>query len=397
MMNLNDKKQKGWCTKILIIIITILYSPSTYSQTVKQILISNSESYTDHIALATDATDKDLMVKFQFNEDENTLTVSIISYRMLFVFWENTPYKGTIGYRRKIRLDRLPFVATSNPDDHFRLSKSKKKSIPKPRKKHIFRKWIEYEGLQPQEKELKMVNDYIEQTFDIQNRRLQVKVHLRDLMFLDVERRKGNITKYAVGDGKDIDTEYQINILRNPCFGLDEETTAANNALSAIKKSYSTLKEKYGSGTVKTNESLQAFNEIKQTVIEQYPQNTEISACPDIQVARDQYNIIADSIQSLNVVLETPMSAVEKVMGSKKGRAINVKTILYNARLIDNSVAKWLRSKDETERRDLERTCRNLIKETRLFINNGKAISADEQNAVKIFLKAEQYFNTTCR
>lgn len=375
-----------------------VFSPLS-AQTVKPITVSQDTSYTDHIALANDATDKDLMVKFQFNEQENTLTVSLISYRRLFVFWEDTRYKGTItSCKKRIRTDRLPYIVTTDPADRFKLGKTYRTMIPQPRKKYIFKKWIEYDGLQPQESEKFMLNDYIEQVYDIQNKRTNVTIRLHDILLMDQQKRRDGSNRCEITYGKDLNTEYQITIRRNPCFGLDEEIAAANNALSAIRQSYASLKETAGKGTVKTTEALNAFNELKQTVVAQFPKNENTSACPDIQAARDQYNLTADSIQAISVAMETqPVSPIEAVMGSKKGRAVNAKAILYNARQIDNAVATWLYSKDETQRRDMERLCRNLIKDTKVFINSGKATTPEEKNAINIFLKAENYFNKTCK
>ena len=48
------------------------------AQTVKHIAVSQEESYTDHISLEGDVTDKDIMVKFVFDEAANQLTVSLM-------------------------------------------------------------------------------------------------------------------------------------------------------------------------------------------------------------------------------------------------------------------------------------------------------------------------------
>lgn len=69
-----------------------------------------------------------------------------------------------------------------------------RKSI-KPKRKHIFRQWIEYEGLQPQPTEYKMVNDYIEQTFDILHEMADVSITLRDILVMS-ERTSRKKIKY---------------------------------------------------------------------------------------------------------------------------------------------------------------------------------------------------------
>ena len=61
--------------------------------------------------------------------------------------------------------------------------KALRKSI-KPERKHIFSRWIEYEGLQPQPTDYKMVNDYIEQSFDILRQETNVSIMLRDILVM---------------------------------------------------------------------------------------------------------------------------------------------------------------------------------------------------------------------
>lgn len=382
--------------KLLIIIAMCLQMVVAQAQNVKNITVSQTESYTDHLSMKTDAKDMDLMVKFVFNEDNNTLTVSVISYRTLFVFWDNTRYKGVVK-SNKIHPDKLPYVVTSNNTDHFKLGKNFRKSLPHPRKKYIFKKWIEVEGIQPVDNELKMVNDYIERTFNIQGKRTSVTVTLHDLMLMDLVKQKGLSRYYEIPYGKDMDTKYQVTIQRNPCFGLDEEVSAAKNSLAAIQKSFSAFMEKYGNKTVSDEASKQTFVELQKTLLTQFPKNDNVSPCPDIQQARDQYNQLSDSIQNLTVSVEAGSSDALAAIGGEEGRALNAKLILSNARQLDNTVALWLDSKDEAERADLVSQGRDLIKDTSAMIGNSNGHTPEEQNAVSLFRKAEQYFNKVCK
>lgn len=386
-----------WYALLALLPATMVAQTSKESvQTVKAITVAQDEPYTDHIMLTNDVKDKDLMVKFVFNEDKNTLTVSLISYRRLFVFWEDTRYKGVFSGSGKLHVDKLPFIITSNPADRFRLSKSYRKSLPKPYKKHIFKKWIEYEGLQPVDKERNMVNDFIEQSFDIQNKRTNVVVRLRDLLLMDETGKKGSSSRYELSNGKDLNIGYQITIQRNPCFGQDEELAAASKSLTAITTSYKNFKKKYSKGKVTSDESLKLFKEMKSVLTGQFTKNTDISACQDIQKLRNQYNMTVDSINNMNVKIETPTEATTNIMGAK-GRAMNTKVVLSNARQIDQIVARWLRSRDEVEREDLKKQCQGIIKDTNVIINTGSTQTAEERNAINIFRQAEKYFNKSCK
>ena len=379
--------------RAFIIAACCLATITLHGKTIKTITVADGVPFTDHIAMATDATDKDLMVKFTFDESANTLTVSVLSYRMLFVFWESTPYKGVVR-RRWIHTDRLPYVVTQEEGQCFRLTKPMRNSLTKPYKKHVFRKWIEYEGLQPQEKELKMLNDYIDQTFDIQNKRDSVVIRLRDIMLMDATHQKGIKTRYEIGFGKDLDTEYQITIQRNPCFGLEKDIESAQKSLEAVKKSFQSLKAKYGKGKVASENAKKAFDELKSTLATQFQQVTDSSACPILQDSYNQYNLYADSLANMKVTIVAPSEATDKIMGSK-GNEANAKIILFNARLLDSKVAQWLNSRDPSERADIVSTCRNIIKDTRLIINTLPSVQWRE--TIKVFNEAEQYFNKICR
>ena len=388
-----------WYALLTLLPTTMLaQAPKQSIQTAKAITISQEEPYTDNIMLTNDVKDKDLMVKLVFNEDKNTLTVSLISYRRLFVFWDDTRYKGTFSGSGKLHIDRLPYVITSNDGDRFRLSKSYRKSLPKPRKQHIFKKWIEYEGLQPVDKERNMVNDYIEQTFDIQNKRTNVVVRLRDILLMDQTGEKGKSKRYELSNGKDLNTEYQITIQRNPCFGTEEEMAAVSKSLTGIMGSYKNFKKKYGKGRVGTEEALKLFKEMKSVLTTQFTKDTIVSQCPDIQKLRDQYNLIVDSINGIDVKMESAniLEASGAIMGAK-GRVMNTKIILSNARQLDQNVARWLRSNDQVEREDLKMQCMGIIKDTNLIINSGGGQTAEERNAINIFRQAEKYFNKSCK
>ena len=339
-----------WYVMMALLPVTMLARPAKSSvTTAKAITVAEDEPYTDHITLTNDIKDRDLMVKFVFNEKANTLTVSLISYRRLFVFWDDTRYKSAFSGSGKLHIDKLSYVIASNPKDRFQLGKAYRKSLPKPRKKHIFKKWIDYEGLQPVEQERNMVNDYIEQTFDIQGKRNNVVVKLRDILLMDQTSQKGHSRRYELSFGKNLDTDYQVAIKRNPCFGQDEELATANKNLTAITNSYKNLKKKYGKGKVGSEESMKLFKEMKSVLTSQFTKDSVVNACPDIQKVRDQYNMLVDSIQNINVKMEAAADATSGIMGAK-GRTLNTKVVLSNARQIDQYVARWLRSHDEVER-----------------------------------------------
>ena len=131
-------------------------------------------------------------VRAMFKEDANTLTVTLISYRSLFVFWDKVHFKPLIK-GRKLRPAQLPYVVAFEPTDKYRITKLVKASIPKPRKEFFFQRWIDYDGLQPTPIEYKMENDFIAQTFDILNKRTQVNITLHDVFLIDKTEKRSII------------------------------------------------------------------------------------------------------------------------------------------------------------------------------------------------------------
>lgn len=373
--------------------VSLLHVSMMQAQTTKNISVSDNESYTDHIALSNDTKDMDLMVKFVFNEEKNTLTVSLISYRTLFVFWDNARYKKAIKHRR-IKPDNLPYVVSSNPGDQFRVTRTFRKTIPKPRRKQILKKWIEVSGLQPIDKELMMVNDFIEQTFDIHGKLGVVTVRLRDVMLLDEVKKKSSSSRYDITYGRDLNITYKVSLQRNPCFGLDEEIASSANSLEAINKSYATLRKT--ADKVSNDESHKVFIDMKATLIEQFPKNTTASRCADIQQSRDKYNQIVDSIQALDTKIDA-VTASGAAGPMVDGGGLNAREILSNARILDNTVSRWLASRDPAERADLVAQGRSIIKDINTLISGRYGQTSEEKNAITVFRKAEKYFNKVCK
>ena len=359
------------------------------AQTIRNISVSQKASYTDHISLEEDATDKDLMVKFVFDEAANTLTVSLISYRSLYVFRENVRYKPLIK-GRTLRPDQLPYVVNYDPTEKYKLSSEFKQSIAKPYKKFVFSRWADYEGLQPVPQDYAMINDFISQTFDIVNKRSQVVVTLHDIMLIDDVSKHPDKKRYEISFARDLNREYRITIERDPCFGLEEEVASAKQALESISKGYTSIKGKYGSGVVSSEASLSVFNEMKELMVNQFPHKDIQSSCPDVQQAWDEYNQIADSISAMTC-------RVSGGSGSGGGEGINAKVLLNKARQIDALVSRYLLSSDPIEKRDIIQQSESIIKSVNASIAGQRAYTAEQQKALNLYREAVRYYKSKCQ
>ena len=371
---------------LLTLPVLCLMAAPVKAQTVKNISVSAGASATDHIALSEDSRDTDVLVKFVFDEDKNTLTVSALSYRTLFVFREASRYKAVISHNCLIP-DKLPYVADADKGSKFKLSKGLIKSIPSPKKKYIFNRWIEYEGLQPTPADYKMVNDYIEQTFDILDKRNSVSVTLRDLFLLE----PGKKSSFQILQGRDLNARYQIRIQRNPCLERDKEIAEAAANVETIKTAYENFHKVYASGTVTSLDALGVYKDTKQVLLTQFPPKKAVSQCPDIQKSLDDYNHYVDSIANHFCRIEAPEEP-----GNVK--TLDTKMIYAQARQIDKAVARYLVSKDELEKSDLVTQCNEIIKDISATIAKYPYVmSAEEESAVRVYRQAEQYFKKTCK
>ncbi|MBO7419397.1 MAG: hypothetical protein J6U14_10770 [Bacteroidaceae bacterium] len=361
------------------------------AQTVKTITVSHQTPYTDHLTLSKDARDKDLMVKFIFDEGANTLTVSLISYRSLFVFWDQVRYKPAV-WNGKLRPGLLPYVTEGNPDTKIRLSRKFKRSIPLPRKNHVFNRWIYVDGMQPVPMPYKLVNDIIEQKFDIVGKREMVKVTLRDVLLMDqIPTRLGKPEKYEISFSTDLNLQYQVLISRDPCFGMDEEIAAAQNAVASVEKASVAIKNRFGNGVAASKELLDVFEEMKSLFLQQFAPHEGTSTCPNVNQAWEEYNKHVSSIASL----ECRLGGIDSD-GVVVGDGVSARLLLVKARQIDGYVSRWLLTKDVIERRDIIAKCEGVIGEVNELVSL-QGIKTDEQRrALNVFREAQQYYKTNC-
>ena len=383
-------------TKLFIIVAMVTQATFLYAQDTKSITISPESEYTEQLSLKADDKDMDITLKITFDEVKNTLTVSIYATKMVFVFWQNTSYQSVV-HRRWLLPDKLPYVVSCHPLDRFRFTKESRRRIHKPYKQYIFRNWIEVGSLKAIEEEHQMVNEHLEQVFNIQGLRSNVAIRLRDIMLMEQGRQQGMGNDYDIIYGKDLNTEYQITLQRDPCLGLDNDVKVAQNNLTNIRQSYAIFHKKFGHGIVTSEEELKAFNDLQETLVAKYPKESATSCCPDIQKAHDTYNALVDSILSVSVKLEATPTDALTALGGAEGHALNAKSILANARLLDNTISHWLISRDEAERNDLDEQCRTIIRETSAMIGDRLGQTDEERNAVALFRKAVKYYKKTCK
>lgn len=381
---------KFWIKAICLLLLLGSFGLSE-AQTLKQVEVSGSAPYVDHVALMPGSADMDMMVKIAFDEPNNSLTVSLISYRKLFVFQSAVRYSQVVKWNR-LRPDRLPYPVASNELARYTVTKSLKKSLGKA-KKYVFKRWIEYDGLQPQPAEYNMVNDYIEQRFDILYKEAPVSFTLRDLLLMEGPTTTHKKTGYDLFFLTDLNRTYEVTIRRDPCFGKEEAIQLSASQLESIKASYAAFDQKFGSSSqFQTADSEKLFDKMKELLLQQFPRQEETNPCPTIQANIDQYNAYVDSIEQ--------MQCKFRIMSDAGTLSIpldlSADYILSAARKIDNHVNRWLLTSDKIERKDLENACLNLIDQIQPQIDQATDITSDQHEAIRIFHEAANYFRKTC-
>ncbi len=356
-----------------------------HAQLAKTAHVSGKEPFTDNIEMSKDLKDTDLIVKFIFNEGANTLTVRLISYRGLFVFRDDVRYGQVVTWLH-LRPEKFPYPVKTDPKAEYYVTDRIRQSIKGPLGKQLFHRWIQVDGLQPVPCEYNMVNDAIEQTFDIQQKRSVVQVTLRDVFLMDPDKKEG---KYSIVYWKDLNLRYDVAIVRDPCFGKEQEISTTKLSYEGIKAAYDSLKVRYGSGIVQTRESLAIFTEIKAGLTGQYPKKNSDSDCECIYQTVDAYNMYVDSIARMEVKI--PEAVKASIV-----RGVNPQSLLSKAQKLDINVSRWLASGNAKEKKDIERECVKIVNAGNKEIEDKGLYTAEQKNAASTFKRAEAYFNKTC-
>ena len=237
-----------------------------------------------------------------------------------------------------------------------------------------------------------MVNDYIEQKFDILHKEAPISITLRDILVMDEEitpKKK----KYNLFFQIDLNRKYEITIKRDPCFGKEEALQTSITRVENIRTSFFTFVQKFkNTNNLSTPEGDKLFHEMKSLLQEQFPKMEKASPCPKIQTNIDLYNSYVDSIQ----LSQSPFQI--KIQEQKKPKDLNLSAdyILMIARKIDSNTNKWLLTSDPIEKRDLKESCEKIIRTIESHINLADRINAKQKMAIVVFNKAKDYYLRTC-
>ena len=348
------------------------------------ITVSEETPYTETIS--TKEGVKDMLLKIEYSENDNTLNVSITSQHHLFGFKNNSLYKNVIR-NKKISLARLPYKVVSEPDMTYRLSKNIRNNISGCNDKHTFKAWISTTGLHPQMSDYEMVTETLTQKFDIVGD-TTITVTLGDIMMMERSVSKKN--RYDLTFYTNLNKSYVVNINRNPCLGKEAELDSTQTLLDEIKENYTSLASKYPNVENLTQETLLALEEVRVKLETKYKKKETTNECPAIASMLENYNTYVDSIAKL--------ADVKAEFAHKRPRlSMPADQLLAVARMVDTNVASWLVSNDVVEKADLVKRNRHLIDDINKKISNKMRMDTEQTKAYAVFKKAERYFNETCQ
>lgn len=355
-----------------------------HAQTERNIRVADGRSFTEHISMKVDSRDMDIMAKFIFNEQENTLTVSLMSYRSLFGFDDDVRYKQVVSCSR-LRPDRLPYVLDYDQTADYRMSSELKEQLSPHKRQHVFKRWIAYEGLQPKPVPPSVHSDFLERKFDILNKETVVTVTLNDILVMDtVDQMKRDFEFVYLAR---LDRVYTVRIDRNPCFGKDEEIQASQQQVEAVKQAYEVYRDNYELLDRNVPENLQILKDMQAILLEQFPRKEEGNECPAVDSNMAAYNTFVDRIGSFDLTLAEPdLTALP----------VTAEYILEVARTIDKCVTRWMVTEDVVEKRDLAKRAGNLADKLNHELAGPYVPDSRQQSAIAVYRKAEGYYKRTC-
>lgn len=364
------------------------------AQTLKNIYLSDGKPHTDHIAERGAAQELDLIVEIDFDEPNNALNVSLLSYRQLFVFRDPVIYRSAIKWQ-KLLPERLPYVIEGEPKTKYKVKKELRKIIKpedKKRRKYKFSEWASSESLSAKTTDYKMVNDYIDQAFDITSKDDYIELKLNDIIMMrPKEKQSHRVTKYELFYMRNLDRRYAIKLMRNPCLGREKEIEDTTTQLTALQGNLAKLDSLHGAkGISSSRDSVTLFNQIKSTVQSQSTpmQLDSINGCPDLEKIKREYNDSLDKIKQMECYYVAPYGTAQQA---------DANHILSESCRIDELVSTWQTTSDLAEKGDAYVECQKLISSMDSYLKNRDTNTTAARNAVVLYKRARAMFYRICK
>ena len=373
-------------------------------QQVKDAAVSDGSLYEDIVNVPFDDKGLDITVHIAFDETDNLLTLSLTGTRQMFVFQDDTYRKKAFtGWfsRRSFHPERLSYPTLVEPKTKYKLTSPVVKSFNKPRKKHLFNKWITNvsKALTPLASPLTSVTpDSIVQTFSIDPKATKVSFTLRNILVLDTKepmaqaaekRNSGKTIHYRFVLDHDLATTYNVQLKRNPCFGARRAIDSLRTRVAEVRNSYRRLQKSCPTGKATSDTEVNIFNQHRQYLLARYAPIADSTKCSDLQTAYDAYNSYVDSIAGAPCVY-IPVDNSGSTLAASMG--ISPETMIAAAKRLDDIVASIMVSRDPVEIRDLRNLGRDIIRSVNANLSTKNFHDDEQRRALAVLRKAEEYF-----
>lgn len=371
--------------------------------------LAHADTVSEKIVLPPDRKGREAEVELRmcFNEQNNTVWVSLASARYIFGLQSTARYEEvfTKGYflhfGGKFTSINLPYEVTMNPKDKPRMKKWVRKEIGRyklPRYKHFLRPWVSSTEMTTTENPCELLSNQLERVFKVRAGEDSVHIQLRDLFLID---HKGMSVKkfkrYVISQHKDLKADVTLLLHRNPCFGQEEEIEARKAQLQELRNAQGQLMKLFSSSKELPTDEYNAFYAMRDSLLQTYPRKMQTESCPDLQELDNSYNQCIDSIFSLKRQVKDDPIKGALIANLEQAKELDALNLIYKARQLDELTALWMVTKTHAERQKIRQQCTRVLREAEKMKDGRKVVDEDQRKALEIYNKALKYYTETVR
>ena len=393
---------------LLLITLLALLPVRSWGQS-SRVELQHADTVTQKIVLPPDRQGREPEVELRmcFNEEDNTVWVSLSSARYIFGLQSTARYEEvfTKGYfchlGGKFKTINLPYEVTMDPKDKPRMRKSVRKEIGKyktPRYKHFLRPWVSSSDMVTTEVPCEMLTNQLTRTFQVHAGEDSVHIQLRDLFLL---AHKGISTRaykrYVINHHVDQNKEYVLMLHRSPCFGKEAEIEARQNHLLELRQAHAELLARYPANMKLTPEEYNDFYAKRDSLLRAYPLKKLNEECADLLALDTDYNHCVDSIFAHQRYVKQDEVKGELIANLEKAKELDALNLMYKARQLDELTALWLVTETHAERLNIRQQCGRVMREAEKMKDGRKVVNEEQRKALETYNKALKYFTETVR
>ena len=382
-----------------ILCLCILVS-AAYGQ--KRVVVSASQPYVEWLGGTPDMDSHDMCLRISFDDATCALKVSLSSANSrLFAFHSGgLVYRDIFGCCRRVKPEKLPYKTAYDPSNKFIMTGHSRKTLGPGFKEAIFHSWVESSGATPVSGEYTMPEDSLLQVFKIASaaKEIDLMIRLRDIFFIEHHGSSPvALRRHYLASHRDLKTEYDVTVLRDPCFGKEDQIAAVKARHNEASLAINGLEKTYPEGKVLSLADFENFQNTKNAILKEYTKMDSVADCPCLKDAIDAYNVCIDSLLNMCCTISDD-SRMEIVQNLGLGlQRIDAGWLYHCARQIDELTAQWCVEKSKAAKLSIARQCEKLIDEAGISTIRHGVLNDDDRKALNSFIQAKEYFYRTCR